>query len=121
MKRKLVVLLALMGIAALGLLACAPEMVPVETSTTTVTTTLPTTPPTTTQPTTTPPTTTPRTTTWTPSPTSTTPVTTPDTRPVGPQVGKLAPEFSLPALDGTPVSLESLRGRPVMLNFWATW
>ncbi len=47
--------------------------------------------------------------------------TAPDTRPVGPQVGKVAPEFSLPSLSGYSVSLASLRGQPVMLNFWATW
>lgn len=27
----------------------------------------------------------------------------------------------LPALDGTPVALEDLRGKAVMLNFWASW
>lgn len=39
-----------------------------------------------------------------------------------PLVGRPAPPFSLrPAGGGPPVSLESLRGRPVVLNFWATW
>ena len=32
-----------------------------------------------------------------------------------------APEFSLPDLDGESVSLASLRGKPVVLDFWATW
>jgi len=34
---------------------------------------------------------------------------------------KAAPPFSLPGLDGTPQTLESLRGKVVMLFFWATW
>ena len=34
---------------------------------------------------------------------------------------KAAPAFSLPGLDGTPQTLESLRGKVVMLFFWATW
>lgn len=38
-----------------------------------------------------------------------------------PVVGRRAPEFSLPALNGTPVALASLRGRPLVLNFMATW
>jgi thiol-disulfide isomerase/thioredoxin len=32
-----------------------------------------------------------------------------------------APEFSLKARDGRTVSLQSLKGRTVLLNFWATW
>jgi cytochrome c biogenesis protein CcmG/thiol:disulfide interchange protein DsbE len=39
-----------------------------------------------------------------------------------PLVGRAAPSFSMtPVGGGAPVSLESLRGRPVVLNFWATW
>jgi peroxiredoxin len=38
-----------------------------------------------------------------------------------PRVGAEAPDFSLKTLDGRDVSLSSLRGRPVMVNFWATW
>ncbi len=34
---------------------------------------------------------------------------------------KPAPDFSLPALDGHTVHLEELRGKPVLLFFWATW
>ncbi len=32
-----------------------------------------------------------------------------------------APGFTLPDLAGRPVSLEALRGRVVLLYFWATW
>jgi cytochrome oxidase Cu insertion factor (SCO1/SenC/PrrC family) len=34
---------------------------------------------------------------------------------------KPAPAFSLPDLDGRPVTLESLRGKVVFLFFWTTW
>lgn len=36
-------------------------------------------------------------------------------------IGKQSPAFSLEALDGEKVTLESLRGSPIVMNFWATW
>ena len=38
-----------------------------------------------------------------------------------PLVGKPAPGFTLVDLNGAEVALEGLRGRPVVINFWATW
>lgn len=38
-----------------------------------------------------------------------------------PSHGDRAPPFSLPTIDGSTLSLESLRGRPVLVYFWATW
>jgi peroxiredoxin len=38
-----------------------------------------------------------------------------------PAKGEPAPDFALPTLDGEQVRLSSLRGTPVVLNFWATW
>ncbi len=39
-----------------------------------------------------------------------------------PQVGFLAPDFTLPDLNGTPVKLSALRGtKAVFVNFWASW
>lgn len=37
------------------------------------------------------------------------------------QVDHPAPSFALTELNGKQVSLQSLRGHPVLLNFWATW
>ncbi len=47
-------------------------------------------------------------------------------RPVSPsEIDKLeknkAPDFSLKDLSGRPVTLSSLKGKVVLLNFWATW
>jgi peroxiredoxin len=36
-------------------------------------------------------------------------------------VGDTAYNFFLPDLDGNVIDLESFRGRPVIINFWATW
>ncbi|HEX3093637.1 MAG TPA: TlpA disulfide reductase family protein [Candidatus Angelobacter sp.] len=39
-----------------------------------------------------------------------------------PAIGSLAPEFSLKSVpDGKTVTLSSLRGKAVVVNFWATW
>ncbi len=38
-----------------------------------------------------------------------------------PAKGALAPDFTLKTLDGKDVQLSSLRGKAVLLNFWATW
>lgn len=49
-------------------------------------------------------------------------------RPAGPEggsgsmlVGQPAPAFALTSLGGESVALEAYRGRPVVLNFWASW
>jgi cytochrome c biogenesis protein CcmG/thiol:disulfide interchange protein DsbE len=40
------------------------------------------------------------------------------TRPGGSLIGRPAPEFAGTTLDGTPLRLADLRGRPVIVNFW---
>lgn len=37
------------------------------------------------------------------------------------QLEQEAPDFTLPTLTGTEIKLSDLHGRPVLLNFWATW
>ena len=42
--------------------------------------------------------------------------------PVGNKAGMRAPDFTLTEVTtGEPVSLSQFRGRPVLINFWATW
>jgi cytochrome c biogenesis protein CcmG/thiol:disulfide interchange protein DsbE len=41
--------------------------------------------------------------------------------PAAARLGSPAPAFALLMLDGAPVQLADLRGRIVLLNFWATW
>ena len=38
-----------------------------------------------------------------------------------PPVGRPAPDFTLPLLSGGTLNLHALRGKPVLLNFWASW
>jgi cytochrome c biogenesis protein CcmG, thiol:disulfide interchange protein DsbE len=38
-----------------------------------------------------------------------------------PLVGRVARNFTLPQLDGPPVTLSKLRGQIVVINFWASW
>jgi thiol-disulfide isomerase/thioredoxin len=38
-----------------------------------------------------------------------------------PQVGKPAPPFRLPSPGGRPVTLDGLKGKPVYVNFFASW
>ena len=39
----------------------------------------------------------------------------------GQLIGNLAPDFELPALNGKKLRLSDLRGKAVLLNFWATY
>lgn len=41
--------------------------------------------------------------------------------PQEPQVGGRAPEFTLQDVNGETVQLSSLLGRPLVINYWATW
>jgi len=36
-------------------------------------------------------------------------------------IGKPAPAFTLPTLDGRTISNAELRGKPYVVNFWASW
>jgi len=37
------------------------------------------------------------------------------------RIGSVAPDFTLPGLDGRPLTLSGLRGRVVVLSFFASW
>lgn len=39
----------------------------------------------------------------------------------GPQTGRPADDFTLEAIDGSDVTLSALRGKAVVVAFWATW
>ena len=43
------------------------------------------------------------------------------TKEKGPVVGSQAPDFQLETLDGKSLRLSDLRGKGVLVNFWATW
>lgn len=45
----------------------------------------------------------------------------PTARYIRPEDRKLAPDFTLNDASGQPVMLSALRGKVVLLNFWATW
>jgi thiol-disulfide isomerase/thioredoxin len=36
-------------------------------------------------------------------------------------IGAMAPEINLPSPDGKPIALSSLRGKVVLIDFWASW
>lgn len=39
----------------------------------------------------------------------------------GPRISGLAPDFTLQSFDGQTVTLSQLRGKVVIINFWASW
>jgi cytochrome c biogenesis protein CcmG/thiol:disulfide interchange protein DsbE len=45
----------------------------------------------------------------------------PASHPAGPSVGEAAPPFTAPRITGGRTALTDLRGRTVLLNFWASW
>lgn len=58
----------------------------------------------------------------TPRPRSDTTVTTGDSvAEIGNRPGRAAPDFKLKTIDGREARLSELKGRPVVLMFWATW
>ncbi|TMC12812.1 MAG: redoxin domain-containing protein [Chloroflexi bacterium] len=45
----------------------------------------------------------------------------PASKPPDAVLGKVAPNLVVQGIGGTSASLDALRGRPVVLNFWASW
>jgi peroxiredoxin len=41
--------------------------------------------------------------------------------PIAPEIGAVAPPFELTTTAGDKVNLSTLRGSPILVNFWATW
>src|SRR5829696_4953288 len=46
---------------------------------------------------------------------------TPASEEVAVEVGKVAPDFTTKLTNGQTISLKDLRGKVVLINFWATW
>ena len=46
---------------------------------------------------------------------------TPAPKALSAKVGQAAPDFELTTLDGKTVKLSDYKGKPVVLNFWASW
>lgn len=67
------------------------------------------------------PTVTPKPPTLTPTLTPVPPSPTPTPPPEGLTVGRTAPNFTLKDSSGRTVSLKDFRGKPVIINFWASW
>jgi peroxiredoxin len=44
-----------------------------------------------------------------------------DGQAIAPEINAYTPPFELQTIDGTTLDLQSLRGQPVLINFWATW
>jgi peroxiredoxin len=44
-----------------------------------------------------------------------------DSNAVGVEIGMLAPDIELPSPEGKMISLKSLRGKYVLVDFWASW
>ena len=44
-----------------------------------------------------------------------------DGQQIAPEINAYAPPFELQTVDGTSLDLQTLRGHPLLINFWATW